>query len=446
MDGRLRLNRCMSGRFLLRLWLLLSGGFVCDGDAADWPRLLGPNDNCTTPESGLIREFPVGGLRVLWEIEKGGGFGGPAIVGDRLVLFHRVGEREVVECREAGSGAKRWEQGYDAPYHPRYGGSTGPRTSPVVAGERVFTFGISGQLHAWDLASGKQLWKRDCATDFEMRPNFFGFGSTPLVIGKLLIVQVGGAVEGKPVNAVALDCETGKLAWAARHEWGASYASPIPAMMHGRPCVLVFAGGESRPPTGGLLVIDAKDGAVLAEVSHRAEMAESVSASSPVLASGNRVFVSEAYTAGGICAEIDGSFKTRTAWKAANCGLYWMTPLVREGRLYGFAGMSERLAELVCHDIATGKEAWRDDLGGKFGRASLLQTAEGVLCLGEFGDLAWLELSPTGARVRSRTKLFDAPETWTLPAIANGRLYVCQHEPGRGGAKPRLICYDFRQP
>lgn len=423
----------------------LCGLALLDGSAvaADWPRLLGPSDNCATPESGLVQSLPAA-LPILWQSEKGGGFGGPAIVGERLVFFHRVGEEEVIECRNAATGEKQWRHAYDASYTPRYGGSTGPRTSPVIAGDRVFTFGISGKLHAFDLASGKVLWRRDCAKEFQMEPTFFGFGSTPLVIGDKLIVQVGGKVNGAPVNTVALDVATGQLVWAAKHKWGASYASPTPATIHGRSCVLVFAGGESRPPTGGLLVIDAKDGAVLSAVPHRADIAESVNASSPVIIDAQRVFVSEAYTAGGLCAEIDPQLRAKPAWKAENFGTYWMTALARDGCLYGFAGMSERLAELVCQEVGTGKELWRSDLGGAFGRASLLQTGQGVLCMGEFGDLAWIQLSPKGAKILSQTKLFAAPETWTLPALCNGRLYVSQNEPGRGGTKPRLICYDLR--
>jgi outer membrane protein assembly factor BamB len=421
-------------------------GFAVSGSGADWPRLLGPNDNCTTPEAGLLKTLPPSGPHILWETEKGSGFGGPAIVAERLVFFHRVGEQEIVECRDAGTGATRWVHAYDASYTPRYGGSTGPRTSPVIAGDRVFTFGISGQLHAVDLASGKVLWRRDCATDFAMKPNFFGFGSTPLVAGNLLVVQVGGTFEGEAVNAVGLDVATGKTVWVAKHEWGASYASPVPATIHGRSCILLFAGGQSRPPTGGLLVVDAKDGKVLSAIPHRADIAESVNASSPIVAAPNRVVVSEAYTAGALCAEIDPKFQARAAWKAENFGTYWMTPITREECLFGFAGMSERLAELVCHEAASGKELWRSDLGGAFGRASLLQTADGVLCLGEFGDLAWLDLSRKGVKILSRAKLFDAPETWTLPAIANGLLYVSQNESGRGGTKSRLICYDFRAP
>ncbi len=417
--------------------------------AAEWPRLLGPVDNATSPETRLLHELPKAGPRVVWEAPKGNGFGGPAIVGDRAVIFYRSEDREVVECRHAETGKPLWKHDYAAPYTPRYGGSTGPRTSPVIADGRVFTFGISGQLRCLDLASGKVVWERDAAREFRMGSAFFGYGSTPLVLGSRLIVQVGGKLDGKPVNTVALDAATGKTVWAAEHEWGASYASPIPAKLHGRECVLVFAGGESRPPTGGLLVIDAADGKVLAAGAHRADVAESVSASSPVVVSAEegkpaRVFVSETYDAGGACFEIAPDFSIKPAWKAENFGLYWMTPVVRDGCIFGFAGQSDRLAELVGHDLASGRELWRSDLGGGFGRASLLAVDGGVLCLGEFGDLAWLDLSSKGATVKSRAKLFNAPETWTLPALVRGRLYVSQNEQGAAGTKPRIICYDLR--
>src|SRR6202035_5668299 len=136
--------------------------------------------------------------------------------------------------------------------------------------------------HCLDLATGAVIWKRDLAREMGMEPGFFGHGYTPLALCSRLIVQVGGSMQGKPINTAAFDTATGKLLWAAQHEWGASYASPIPAAFNGRQCVLVLAGGESRPPTGGLLVIDASNGAVLGSAAHRAEIAESVSASTPV--------------------------------------------------------------------------------------------------------------------------------------------------------------------
>lgn len=420
-----------------------------DAITTEWPRLLGPSHNATSPETKLLHEFPSDGPKLIWQREKGNGFGGPAIAGDRLVIFNRVGDHELVECLDAATGKDLWKLDYAAPYRPRYGGSEGPRTSPVIDGNRVFTFGITGILHCCDLKTGAALWKHDLAREYSMGPAFFGYGSTPLVLDGKLIVQLGGEQGGKAVNTAAFDPATGNLLWTAAHEWGASYASPIPANLHGRQCLLIFAGGESRPPTGGLLVIDAAKGSILGAAEHRADIAESVSAASPVLISAEsgkpaRVFVSEAYGAGGACFDIGADFSMKRAWQSDKFDLYWMTPLVREGYVYGFAGQSERLAELVCQDAATGKEIWRDDLGGGFGRASLLAVDGGVLCLGEFGDLAWLEITPKGVAIKSRAKLFNAPETWTLPAISRGLLYVSQNERGAGGTKPRTICYDLR--
>jgi outer membrane protein assembly factor BamB len=112
--------------------------------------------------------------------------------------------------------------------------------------------------------------------------------------------------------------------------------------------------------------------------------------------------------------------------------------------LFGFAGQHQQNAELACYDIATGRELWRDDLGGKFQRGSLLRADGGFLCLGENGDLAWLDLTRAGAKVRASAKLFHAPGSWTGPALSDGRLFICQNEPGSGGTKPRVICYDLR--
>jgi outer membrane protein assembly factor BamB len=406
----------------------------------DWPRFLGPHHNATSGETKLLHEWPDGGPKAVWEFAKGGGHASPAIVGERLVLFHRLGERETLDCLHSESGKALWHFDYAAPYRDRYGSGDGPRTNPVIDGERVFAFGITGLLHCLDLRDGRLVWKRDLGADYEMAPNFFGHGSTPLVVGSRVILNIGGK---NGVCCVALDVETGRELWRARHEWGASYASPIPAQLYGRECVLVFAGGESRPPTGGLLCIDAKNGDVLNATPHRPRIAESVSASSPAVVD-HRVFITESYGSGGEMIEIAPDFSARSLWKAENFGAYFMTPAAKEGYLYGFDGQQPPLAELVCYEISSGKEMWRDALGGKYQRGSVLAVDGAFLCLGENGTLAWLELSPRGARVLTSASLFNAPETWALPALSRGLLYVCQNAAGDRGTKPRLICYDLR--
>lgn len=406
----------------------------------DWPRFLGPANDATSRETKLLRQWDKAGPKRVWELEKGAGFAAPAISGERLVLFHRLEGREVIDCVAAETGKGLWSYAYDAPYQDRYGSGDGPRTGAVIAEGKVYTYGIAGHLHCLDLATGHVLWQHDCAKEFALEPNYFGHGSSPLVLGGRLIVQLGGKDD---LCAAAFDTGTGRLLWRARHPWGASYASPIPAKLHGKECVLIFAGGESRPPTGGLLCLDAAAGKVLNATPHRAEIAESVNASSPVVA-GDSVFVSESYGSGGELIAIDADFTARSKWKTDHLGIYFMTPVVTDGCLIGCDGQSPRLAELAAYDLATGRELWRNDLGGRFGRCSLLAADGAFLCLGEFGDLAWLRLSRAGATVEQQAKLFNAPDTWTLPALSHGLLYVCQNGRGADGKSSRLICYDLR--
>ena len=419
----------------------------------DWPRFLGPNDNATSPETHLLKTLPDGGPARVWEVGKGVSFACPAIAGERLVLFHRLDDKETIECLHAETGKRFWIHQYAAPYEERYGGGKGPRSSPVIDGGRVFTRGITGILHCLDLKTGAVIWQRDAAREFDAAPNFFGLGGSPLVSGDKLIVPLGGA---HGLSVAAFDKATGKLAWGAESEWGASYASPIPAKIHGRDCILALMGGESRPPTGGLLCIDAANGKVLNATPWRARMAESVTASSPVVA-GNRVFISETYTEGGAAVGIAPDFSANIAWRAPKFGTYWMTPVLKDGHLYGFDGMSPQTAALVCCEVASGKEMWREDIAWKddtkrgprnriIGRGQLLAADGAFLCLGENGQLAWLDLSPRGCTVLARTTLFDAPETWTLPALSRGLLYVCQNERDAAGKPPRVICYDLRAP
>ena len=143
-------------------------------------------------------------------MKKGDGYSAPAIAGDRLILFHRVGDEEVVDCLRTTDGRRFWRFSYPTAYHDRYGYNHGPRCSPVISGDAVFTFGAAGKLHCLDLQTGAVRWQRDILKDYKLAQNFFGVGSTPLVEGDKLIVNVG-ADSGPCV--VAFDVRTGKQVW-----------------------------------------------------------------------------------------------------------------------------------------------------------------------------------------------------------------------------------------
>lgn len=419
---------------------------------SDWPCLLGPNHNQTCSETHLLRRFPQGGPTLVWELNKGEGYAAPAVVGDRLVLFHRVQDEEIVECLNALNGERFWRFSYPTSYQDRYGYCNG------LGKGAVFAIGAEGKLHCLDLQTGKVLWQRDLLTEFKLTQNFFGVGSTPLVDDDRLILNVGAP--GGPC-VIALDARTGKQLWGAGDQWGPSYASPVPAVLNGKRRVLVFAGGESRPPTGGLLCIDPATGQPDFSFPWRGNRRESVNASSPVVV-GNQVFISECYGAGGVLLDIGDDLHAKPAWTSANFGMHFMSAVAKDGYLYGVDGHGPDDAFLVCVELKTGKEVWRtqpewkETISRPEGPRQLtmgtyrcwLMPVDGrCLCLGEFGHLLWVELSPKWYKELDRTWLFAAGETWTPPVLSKGLLYVCQNAPDPAHKTgSRLLCYDLRAP
>jgi hypothetical protein len=223
--------------------------------------------------------------------------------------------------------------------------------------------------------------------------------------------------------------------------------------------VFVFAGGESQPPTGGLLSIDPANGAIDFAFPWRSRSYESVNAASPVVV-GDQVFVSASYRTGGALLNLLPGGKHNVAWTSQEIGTHWNTAVYKDGYLYAFDGRNEPDASLVCIELKTGKVMWRatpeweetfthqgaltrQRLGTY--RGTLLAVDGGFLCLGEMGHLLWLDLTPKGYKEITRAWLFGARETWSLPVLSRGLLYVSQHSRDVvGGHQPRLLCYDLR--
>jgi outer membrane protein assembly factor BamB len=393
---------------------------------------------------------------LVWEFAKGTGYASPAVAGDCLVFLHRLGDEEIVECLHPETAASQWQFRYGTAFEDRYGYNNGPRSSPVIDGERVFTVGAEAKLHCLGLRSGKVIWKRDLRTEYKIPQDFFGTASTPLVENGLLIVNVGAP--GGPC-VVGLDKATGREVWRAGKEWGPSYASPVPAIVYEKRRVFVFAGGESKPPTGGLMSIDPATGKVDFTFPWRSRSYESVNASCPVVFD-NKVFVSASYRTGSALVEVRPDFTHRVVWTTQDFGLHFNTAIYQNGYLYGFDGRNEPDASLKCVEASSGKVVWRetpewtetyDGAGGPGSqvlgtfRGSLLAADGQFLCLGELGHLLWMDLTPKGYQQVSRVWLFAARESWALPVLSRGLLYVVQNTRDMlQRTNPRLLCYDLR--
>ncbi len=439
------------------LWLW-AGAFGNDvtvpGSAArgtDWPRYLGPTLDGKSAETGLLLEWPDSGPPVRWQRPIGEGYSMPSVADGRLFTFDRHRDQARLTCLLSETGKELWHVDYPTDYQDVYGFSNGPRTTPVVDEDRVYTFGVEGRLRCHRVRDGSLLWEHDTAKRFGVTQNFFGVGSTPIVEGDLLIVHVGGSPPGSPdihsgrttgngSAIVAFDKRTGEVRYQLSDEL-ASYASPTIATVDGRRRGFLFA-------RGGLLGFDPIAGTLDFRFPWRARRLQTVNASNPTIID-DLVFLSEAYGPGSVLLRLKEEGEPEVVWKDPPRGktleTHWMTPIYHEGVLYASSGSGSGEAELRAVEFLTGKIYWREP---GLGRSTLLYVDSHLIVLTEFGTLLVVRATPEGFQPVSRTVLelqLPASNTkirllkqpaWNPPILSRGLLYV------RG--KDRLVCLDLR--
>jgi len=422
----------------------------------DWPAFLGPDRNAVSKETKLLNHWPVEGPALVWEMTTGSGYAAPVVQKDKLIYFHRIGDEEIVECLHAETGKPFWKFSYPTHYKDRYEFSNGPRSTPAIDGDRVYTHGVEGKLYCLDLETGSIRWQHDTSAEYSIPQDFFGQGSSPLIYENLLIINVG-APDGP--TAIGYDKISGDVVWKAGSQWRAGYASPMVTRVNGQPRVLIFTGGDNDPPTGGLLSIDPKNGLIESRFYFRGKKYISINAATPVVHA-DEVFLTSSYRTGGVLISLPQTGDPKVLWRTKELQSHFTTPLLKDGYLYGFDGSGKESTDLVCLDWKTGLLMWREHPAweiavenpdrnriNKVGlyRGNLLAVDGHFLALGEEGHLVWLDLSPDGYKEISRTRLFKASETWTPPTLSRGLLYITQHKPKSSSkSHSRLLCYDLR--
>ncbi|HZT82920.1 MAG TPA: PQQ-binding-like beta-propeller repeat protein [Gemmataceae bacterium] len=408
----------MMGRLFICLlaWLAVTVA----APAADWPQFLGPTRNGVSTETGLLQTWGKDGPPKLWERKVGAGFAGPVVSGGRLILFHRVGDEEVVEGLDAASGKPRWKFAYPTAYEDSFGFDPGPRSTPLIAGNHVYTLGAEGKLHCLTLDEGKKVWARDLAADYKPPRGFFGVGTSPLLVGDLLLVNVGG----KGTGIVAFNKNTGKEAWRATdHE--ASYSSPTAATLGGVPRAVFFT-------REGIVLLDPATGKVRFSKRWRSRMHASVNAAAPLVV-GDEVFFSACYGTGAILLKVKQDDCEEVWSNDESMSNHYSTCVARDGFLYGFDGRQEHGAQLRCVEWKTGKVRWTKE---RFGCGSMILADGHLIILGERGDLVLAEATPAAYREKARASVLGKPCRAQV-ALANGKL--C------GRDTNKLVCWDLRK-
>lgn len=423
----------------------------------DWGAFLGPAGDGRSSLRGLRTPWPAGGPPIVWQCPVGEGYCGPAVALGRAVVFDRVGRDVRLRCLAAETGRKLWEERYPTDYVDMFGYDGGPRAAPVIARDRVVTFGPEGRLECRSLVDGASFWKVDTSRDYHVVQNFFGVGAAPLVVdaggGPVVVVQVGGSrpgttppaperldlVSGLDSGLVAFDLATGRERWRAADQL-ASYSAPILARIGDRDRILAWTRDK-------FLVVDPATGAVEGAFRWRAEEVFSAVCASPV-AAGGRVLLSECYEPGSVLLDLVAPGDPRPlrqdrrrARPDAALKAHWATPVLHEGHLYGASGRHAGDAVLACVDWETGAVRWSE---GGFGRASVTLVDGHLLVLGEFGDVVLVRAVSDRYAEVSRARLRDpadgrtellVPPCWAAPVVARGLAYVR----GQG----RLVCIDL---
>jgi outer membrane protein assembly factor BamB len=373
--------------------------------AADWPQFLGPNRDSASPEKVPVwKDKP----KELWRQPVGEAHSSPVVATDTVYAFYKVAgqDAEALAAFDTKTGEKRWEKSYErAKFSPPFG--AGPRGTPTATGGMVYTLGNTGMLACWEAKTGGLKWQLDTLKEFNAKNLVFGVSTSPTVVGKHVIVMVGG----KGAGIVGVDKETGKVAWQATDD-RASYASPI--LVGDTSPELVFLTGDH------VRSLKADTGKEVWKVPFVDKLLES--STTPVKA--GDLYVAGSVTVGSIGVKASGG-ETERVWKNDKLTCYFSTPVLVGDHLYmvnGAATLTNPSITLRCVEAKTGKVAWEKPNAGKY-HAALLKTGDGHLLLhDDGGNLKLLKPDPKGYTELATAKVCG--DTWAHPALSDGKLYV----------------------
>jgi outer membrane protein assembly factor BamB len=354
--------------------------------------------------------------RVLWRVPAGEGNASPVVSGERMFFHAKTKDKneETVTACNVKDGKIIWQTPYPrAAFQSLYG--NGPRATPAIAGERVYTFGITGILTCFEAATGKIAWHVDALKEFKTSNLFFGMSCSPLVEGNAILVNIGG----KAHSIVAFDKDKGDVLWKSLDD-RASYSSPI-VFGEDKQRQVVFLTGE------GLVSLNPGSGAL----NWRIPLVDKLLESSATPARARDILLGSSITYGSIGVKLGWSEDKPSAaeiWKNTDLTSYFSTPVaVGDDTIYIVTGTKppslSATATLHCVEAKSGRILWSRPKVGTY-HASLLRTGDNkLLMLEEAGNLVLIDPDPKEYRELARANRICG-EAWAHPALANGKLYL----------------------
>ncbi|RKU13073.1 hypothetical protein C6502_04850 [Candidatus Poribacteria bacterium] len=386
---------------------------AADHSTAEWAQWRGPNRDGISSETGFLKNWSPEGPKVLWHIPLGDGYSGISIAQGKVYTMCAEGNDEFVICLDASDGKEVWRFRSGAKFTEQRG--DGPRSMPTVHGDSVFALGAEGKLYALDASDGTKLWAHNFVEEFGSKIPTWGFSSSPLIEGDLVLVEAGGK-DGQAI--IAFNKKSGDVVWTT-HTDEVGYSSPIP-IDFGGVRQIIFLTSKT------LLSVAPEDG----QIYWKYPWPEGINIATPIFIPDDKIFISASYDKGAVLLKMmtdEEEIGIEEVWKSRVMKNHFNSSVLQGDYLYGFDN-----AILTCIEVNTGEEQWRQR---GFEKGSLLLADGYLIILGEGGKLALAEANPNEYNEKVLFQLFD-DKCWTVPTLAGGKLYIRNQK--------EMVCLDLR--
>lgn len=388
--------------FLKKMTIIVSISLICSIlTAADWPNYRGPDYNGFSKETGWGESLGSKEPQVLWTKEIGKGYSS--------IIVHRGNayamgnskkdgvETDTIFCFDAVSGKEAWTYSYPCELAPKYY-KGGTLSSPTADGDRVYTLSKMGDLFCFNAATGDIVWKKQVNKDMGFEFPTWHFSSSGLIYGDMIIYNLGTA-------GLALNKMTGKLIWE-NGKGQCGYATPVPCEINGKKQIVIFG----KETVMGLVP---SNGSKIWEYPWKTQ--HYVNAADPIVFD-DKVFISSGYNRGCSLIRVNGSSAAKI-WENKELRNHMNCTMLYKDHLYGFDENN-----LKCVDVKTGEEMWSDR---SMGKGALMMSVDGrMIITSDKSELVIAKADPSGFKTICRSQIMPKDLCWTVPTLANGRIYA----------------------
>ncbi|MFC1539175.1 PQQ-binding-like beta-propeller repeat protein [Candidatus Latescibacterota bacterium] len=364
----------------------------------DWPGFRGPGRDNVIRGVQIETDWSASPPIEMWRRPIGPGCSSFAVRGALLYTQEQRGEDEIVSCYSLYTGDPVWRHRDAARFWDSHAGA-GPRGTPTISGGHIYTLGATGILNVLDALDGSVVWSRNAASDINAELPGWGFASSPLVVGDVVIVAVAGTL-------IAYDIANGEPRWFGP-EGGKGYSSPHLLTIDGVMQLLIMC-------ELGVIGVAPDNGSVLWEHSWPGERIIQ-----PALAPDGDLLIGSG-EANGLrrisVAHRSEKWDVEERWTTKRLRPNFNDIVIHNGYAFGFNGVG-----LACIDIEDGTSIWK---GGRFGgQIILLADHDVLLVLSEKGELALVEALPDGFTELARIPAIEG-KTWNHPVLVGNILVV----------------------